>query len=152
MYWTFAVMLLTSGILMMPNGYIVLAHPSGAQTEHLGYHMGLVPFVILVFFLGVAMGIGKAAVYKHIPEYFPDNVGSVGGLVGMLGGLGGFFLPPMFAYSKAWSGLPSSTFACLFVVTAICAVWMQLTVVHLLNHHSPQLANHFDTEHVSTRA
>lgn len=152
MYWTFAVMLLTSGILMMPNGYIVLAHPSGAQTEHLGYHMGLVPFVILVFFLGVAMGIGKAAVYKHIPEYFPDNVGSVGGLVGMLGGLGGFFLPPMFAYSKAWSGLPSSTFACLFVVTAICAVWMHLTVVHLLNHHSPQLANHFDTEHVSTRA
>ena len=70
----------------------------------------------------------------------------------MLGGLGGFFLPPMFAYSKAWSGLPSSTFACLFVVTAICAVWMHLTVVHLLNHHSPQLANHFDTEHVSTRA
>jgi NNP family nitrate/nitrite transporter-like MFS transporter len=98
------------------------------------------------------MGIGKAAVYKHIPEYFPDNVGSVGGLVGMLGGLGGFFLPPMFAYSKAWTGLPSSTFACLFVVTAICAVWMHLTVVHLLNHHSPQLANHFDTEHVSTRA
>ena len=106
MYWTFAVMLITSGILMMPNGYIVLAHPSGAQTEHLGYHMGLVPFVILVFFLGVAMGIGKAAVYKHIPEYFPDNVGSVGGLVGMLGGLGGFFPPADVRLLEGLDGSP----------------------------------------------
>ncbi len=67
------------------------------------------------------MGVGKAAVYKHIPEYFPDNVGSVGGLVGMLGGLGGFVLPPMFAYTKAWSGFPSSTFFVLFVLTVGCA-------------------------------
>ena len=42
------------------------------------------------------MGIGKAAVYKHIPEYFPHDVGAVGGLVGMLGALGGFLLPPLF--------------------------------------------------------
>ena len=48
---------------------------------------------ILVFLLGCAMGVGKAAVFKHIPEYFPDNVGSVGGLVGMLGGLGGGGMP-----------------------------------------------------------
>jgi NNP family nitrate/nitrite transporter-like MFS transporter len=73
------------------------------------------------------MGIGKAAVYKHIPEYFPDNVGAVGGLVGMLGGLGGFFLPPLFAYTTAWSGFPSSsTFFVLFVLTVVCAVWMHL--------------------------
>ena len=97
------------------------------------------------------MGVGKAAVYKHIPEYFPDNVGSVGGLVGMLGGLGGFFLPPMFAYSKEWTGFPSSTFACLFLLTVACAVWMHLTVVQLLHQGSPELADHFDTEHVSTR-
>ena len=74
------------------------------------------PFTILVFLLGCAMGIGKAAVFKHIPEYFPDNVGAVGGLVGMLGGLGGFFLPPLFAYTKAWSGFPSSTFFVLFLL------------------------------------
>ena len=152
MYWTFGVMLVTTGILMMPNGHIVVSHPDGSQTTHLGYQIGLPTFAILVFFLGVAMGIGKAAVYKHIPEYFPDNVGSVGGLVGMLGGLGGFFLPPMFAYTKAWTGFPSSTFACLFIVTAICAVWMHWTVVHMLHSGSPELADHFDTEHVSTRA
>ena len=102
---------------MMPNGFIVISQPDGTQTEHLGYTMTLLPFVALVFVLGCAMGVGKAAVFKHIPEYFPDNVGSVGGLVGMLGGLGGFFLPPLFAYTKVWSGFPSSTFFVLFVLT-----------------------------------
>ncbi len=152
MYATFGVMLLTTGILMMPNGHIVVAHPNGTESTHLGYAIGLVPFAILVFLLGCAMGIGKAAVYKHIPEYFPDNVGSVGGLVGMLGGLGGFFLPPMFAYTKEWTGFPSSTFGCLFLLTVACAVWMHWTVVHLLHSSSPELADHFDTDHVSTRA
>ena len=61
------------------------------------YEMSLPFFVLVVFILCCAMGFGKAAVYKHIPDYFPDNVGSVGGLVGMLGGLGGFILPPLFA-------------------------------------------------------
>lgn len=144
MYWTFGAMLVITGILMMPNGHIVLANPDGTQSEHLAYSIGLVPFVILTVLLGCAMGIGKAAVFKHIPEYFPGNVGSVGGLVGMLGGLGGFFLPPLFAYTKAWSGFPSSTFFVLFVLTAVCAVWMHWTVVHMLHTESPQLARHLE--------
>jgi MFS family permease len=110
--------------------------PDGTR-PHLGYQIGLVWIRDAGVPLGCAMGIGKAAVYKHIPEYFPDNVGSVGGLVGMLGGLGGFFLPPLFAYTKAWSGFPSSTFFCLFLVTAICAVWMHVTVVQMLHEGSP---------------
>ncbi len=150
MYATFAMMLLTTGILMMPNGHIVIVHPDGSQTQHLGYEIGVVGFAILVFLLGCAMGVGKAAVYKHIPEYFPDNVGSVGGLVGMLGGLGGFILPPLFAYTKLWSGFPSSTFFVLFVLTVICAVWMHLTIVRMLHQQAPDLADHFDTDHVST--
>jgi NNP family nitrate/nitrite transporter-like MFS transporter len=40
--------------------------------------------------------LGKAAVFKHIPVYYPDHVGAVGGLVGMIGGLGGFVLPIAF--------------------------------------------------------
>jgi len=106
-----------------------------------------VPFTILVFLLGCAMGVGKAAVFKHIPEYFPDNVGSVGGLVGMLGGLGGFFLPPLFAYTKAWSGFPSSTFFVLFVLAAVCTAWMHWTVVHMLHQQSPDLARHIESPH-----
>lgn len=152
MYVTFAVMLVTTGILMMPNGHIVIAHADGTQTEHLGYGINVVWFTVLVFLLGCSMGIGKAAVYKHIPEYFPDNVGSVGGLVGMLGGLGGFILPPLFAYTKAWTGFPTSTFFVLFVLTAICAVWMHWTIVGMLHEQSPELADHFDTEHIDTRS
>jgi NNP family nitrate/nitrite transporter-like MFS transporter len=140
MYWTFGVMLVASGILMMPNGFITVVQPDGSTSEHLGYTMGIVPFTVLLFILGCAMGVGKAAVFKHIPEYFPDNVGSVGGLVGMLGGLGGFFLPPLFAYTKIWTGFPTSTFFVLFLLTAVCAVWMHWTVVHMLHQQSPELA------------
>lgn len=144
MYATFALMLGTSGILMMPNGYVTVVHPDGQESTHLAYSIGLVWFVVLVFLLGCAMGLGKAAVFKHIPEYFPDNVGSVGGLVGMLGGLGGFFLPPLFAYTKTWSGFPSSTFFCIFILVAFCAVWMHLTIVSMLHDKAPELARNID--------
>ena len=143
-YWTFGAMLVVTGILMMPNGHIVISHPDGTQSEHLAYSIGVVPFAVLVFLLGCAMGVGKAAVFKHIPEYFPDNVGAVGGLVGMLGGLGGFFLPPLFAYTKAWSGFPSSTFFVLFILTLVCAVWMHWTVLRMLHAESPELAGRLE--------
>jgi MFS transporter, NNP family, nitrate/nitrite transporter len=141
MYGTFAVMIVTSGILMMPNGHIVINHADGRATEHLAYAMHIVPFTVLLFLLGCAMGVGKAAVYKHIPEYFPSAVGPVGGLVGMLGGLGGFFLPPMFAYTERWSGFPTSTFFVLFVLSVVCLVWMHLTIVRMLHAESPALAD-----------
>ena len=91
---------------MMPQGHIVVEvskskHENGF-IEVMPWHVGVLPFVILTILLGCAMGIGKAAVYKHIPEYFPTHVGAVGGLVGMLGALGGFFLLPIFGYTQAW--------------------------------------------------
>ncbi|MFV0462094.1 MAG: MFS transporter [Nostocoides sp.] len=141
MYGVLAVMLVTTGLLMMPNGHLVIDHADGSETTHLPYALGILPFTVLLVILGSAMGIGKAAVYKHIPEYFPENVGSVGGLVGMLGGLGGFFLPPLFAYTTAWTGFPTSTFFVLFVLVAACAVWMHWTIVRMLHEESPDLAD-----------
>ena len=52
------------------------------------YRIGLWPFAGLTFMLGCAMGVGKASVYKYIPDCFPNDVGAVGGVVGMLPLLG----------------------------------------------------------------
>ena len=144
MYLTFSVMLLASGILMMPYGYIVLENPDGSSTEVLPWSVGVVLFTVLVFLIGCAMGVGKAAVYKHIPEYFPKDVGAVGGLVGSLGALGGVFLPPMFAFAERWTGMPQSTFMVLFLVTAIAAIWMQWTIHRMLHAAAPALAGKID--------
>jgi NNP family nitrate/nitrite transporter-like MFS transporter len=151
MYWTFGVMMASTLVLSMPNGHIVVQTREGAR-EVLPYTIGIVPFAIVVFILGCSMGIGKAAVYKHIPEYFPHDVGAVGGLVGMLGGLGGFLLPPLFAYSQRWTGFPSSTFFVLFLLTVVCSVWMHWTVVGMLHEKAPELAKHLETPPEQTTA
>jgi len=147
MYFTFTTMLIASGILMMPYGHIVLSNTDGTTSEVMPWSVGTALFTLLVFIMGCAMGIGKAAVYKHIPEYFPNDVGAVGGLVGSLGALGGFFLPLLFAYTTAWSGLPQSTFFVIFVVTLIAMLWMHITVVSLLHKASPELSNKFEHDH-----
>jgi NNP family nitrate/nitrite transporter-like MFS transporter len=147
MYATFAMMLLTSGVLMMPYGYIVLSMPDGTERQVLPWNLGITAFAIIVFLMGCAMGIGKAAVFKHIPEYFPHDVGSVGGLVGSLGALGGFFLPPLFAYSAAWLNMPQATFMVVFALTVVAALWMHFTVVKLLHQASPELTHKFELPH-----
>ena len=91
------------------------------------------------------MGIGKAAVYKYIPEYFPQDVGAVGGLVGLLGALGGFFLPPIFAFLLEWTWIPQTTFFVLFLLTAVSFMWLHLTVWRMLHSASPHLETHFET-------
>ena len=151
MYWVFGVMLLALLGLSAPQGHIVLYVPekvhAGGQVETMRFVMGPVLFTFLVFIVGCGMGIGKAAVYKHIPEYFPKDVGAVGGLVGLFGALGGFFLPLLFAYSFKATGIPQTTFAILFLVTLASAIWMHLVVMKLLKQASPHLANVFDSPH-----
>jgi NNP family nitrate/nitrite transporter-like MFS transporter len=85
-------------------------------------------FTILVFVIGIAMGIGKAAVYKYIPEYFPTEVGVVGGAVGVIGGLGGFFCPIIFGYLLRGIGLWTTTWIFFFLVTMTCLIWLHITV------------------------
>lgn len=96
-------------------------------------------FAVLVMLLGIVWGIGKAAVYKHIPEYFPEQVGVVGGMVGVLGGLGGFFSPIIFGYLLDGTGLWTSAWMFMFFLSAICLLWMHLVVQRMMREKHPQL-------------
>jgi len=106
--------------------------------------MGPWLFTILIFVVGIAMGIGKAAVYKYIPEYFPADVGAVGGLVGMLGALGGFFLPPIFSYLWIATALPQSPFFVLFLLSAVSLIWLHLVVLRIMRQATPHLRHKFE--------
>jgi NNP family nitrate/nitrite transporter-like MFS transporter len=88
-------------------------------------------FVVCVELLGVAMGIGKASVYKYIPEYFPRDIGAAGGLVGALGALGGFFLPIGFGYLETASGRPESCFWLMTGLVVACLAWLHAVVIRL---------------------
>ena len=91
--------------------------------------IGIVPFVMITIMLGFFMSLGKAAVYKHIPVYYPDHVGSVGSLVGLIGGLGGFILPISFGVMNDVIGVWTSCFMLMFGIVAISLTWMHFAII-----------------------
>ena len=126
MYWTFGVAAVTTFMLSYPNTDYVIHGIHGPIT--FSTSLSLVPFVILIFVLGFFMSLGKAAVYKHIPVYYPDHVGSVGGLVGMIGGLGGFVLPIAFGALLDLTGIWTSCFMLLFAIVGVSLAWMHFSI------------------------
>ncbi|MGH1417968.1 MAG: nitrate/nitrite transporter [Hyphomicrobiaceae bacterium] len=132
MYITFIVSAICTFMLSYPKtDYIIygIEGPIRFSTE-----MGLVAFVIAIFTLGFFMSLGKAAVYKHIPVYYPDHVGSVGGLVGMIGGLGGFILPISFGAMNDLTGVWTSCFMLLFLIVVASLAWMHFSIVLMERH------------------
>ena len=129
MYWTFGASILFLFMLAYPKtDYIIhgIEGPIAFSTE-----MSLIPFIICIFGLGFFMSLGKAAVYKHIPVYYPDHIGSVGGLVGMIGGLGGFILPILFGVMNDLTGIWTSCFMLLFGIVAVALLWMHFSILHM---------------------
>ncbi|MDR6707503.1 MAG: MFS transporter [Novosphingobium sp. SCN 63-17] len=122
MYATFGVSLLLLFMLSYPATDYVIHGIKG--DIRFSTSMGLVPFVLTVFVLGFFMALGMAAVFKHIPVYYPDHVGPVGGLVGMVGGLGGFVLPIVFGVVSDLTGIWTSCFAVLFLLVGVALAWM----------------------------
>ncbi len=88
-------------------------------------------FTALLFIVGMAMGIGKAAVFRFIPSYYPNEVGAVGGLVGALGGLGGFVLAFVFAYIVGITHVKQSAFGVVALVAVASLVWFHFSVLGL---------------------
>lgn len=101
-------------------------------------------FAVLVIILGSIWGIGKAAVYKHIPDYFPHEVGVVGGMVGVIGGLGGFVCPIIFGYLLEGTGLWTSCWFFMLLVSAICLFWMHHVIKKMEKEQAPKLQHVFE--------
>ena len=80
----------------------------------------------LIFIIGIMMGVGGAAVFKHISDFYPDSMGTVGGIVGVLGGLGGFIGPIIFGYLLKATGVWTTSWMFLAVLVAICIVLQRL--------------------------
>ena len=129
MYWTFGVSLVCLLMLSYPDtDYVIhgIEGPIAFSTR-----MNLIPFVITIFVLGFFMSLGKAAVYTHIPIYYPKEIGAVGGLVGMIGGLGGFVLPIAFGVMADLTNIWTSCFMLLFAIVAVSFAWMHFAIRHM---------------------
>ncbi|MDO8534819.1 MAG: MFS transporter [Xanthobacteraceae bacterium] len=126
MYWTFSVAAVTTFLLSYPPADYIVRGIHGPITFHI--EISLVGFAVFLSILGFFLSLGMAAVFKHIPVYYPNNVGAVGGLVGMIGGLGGFVLPIAFGALTDLTGVWTSCFMLLFVGVAVAFTWMHVAV------------------------
>lgn len=149
MYWTFGACAICTFLLSYPATDYIVHGIEGPIRFTIA--MGLVPFVLLTVVLGFFMSLGKAAVYKHIPVYYPDNVGSVGGFVGMIGGLGGFLLPITFGAMNDLIGVWTSCFMLLFVIVAVSLAWMHFAILAMEKRLHPELRGPQDLPELERR-
>jgi NNP family nitrate/nitrite transporter-like MFS transporter len=77
-------------------------------------------FTIGALGMAAVIGLGNGAVFKLVPQYFPQSVGSVTGLVGAAGGLGGFFPPLIVGGVKQATGAFTWGFILLAVFGVMC--------------------------------
>ena len=137
MYVTFIGSVLCTFLLSYPaTSYVVQGIRGPIEFE---IALGFIPFMLLTMVLGFFMSLGKAAVYKHIPVYYPGRVGSVGGVVGLIGGLGGFILPIAFGGMNDLIGVWTSCFMLLFLIVAVSLVWMHMAIRRMEKAEHPEL-------------
>ena len=101
-------------------------------------------YLVLVILIGISWGIGSAAVFKHIPDYFPNEVGVIGGMVGLLGGLGGFFGPIIFGYLLAFTGFWTSSWFFILALSLTCLIWMHRVIVKMTKEKLPEISKDMD--------
>ena len=129
MYWTFTASIIACFFLSYPATTYIVQGIEGPIKFDIAISLPI--FVSLTIILGFFMSLGKAAVYKHIPVYYPEHVGSVGGIVGLIGGLGGFCLPIAFGFMNDVIGVWTSCFMLLFGITAFALLWMHASILYM---------------------
>ncbi|HVC16001.1 MAG TPA: nitrate/nitrite transporter [Rhodanobacter sp.] len=142
MYWTFSVSLVCTFLLSYPATHYTVDGIRGPI--HFNLAIGVMPFALLLFVLGFFMSLGTAAVYKHVPTYYSESVGAVGGMVGMIGGLGGFVLPIAFGAMNDLVGIWTSCFMLLFLLAGSALTWMHFAILRMERRHFPQVQGETD--------
>jgi NNP family nitrate/nitrite transporter-like MFS transporter len=120
-WWVFWVSIVCLFFLSYPPTTLIIHGIKGNVSVEIA--VGVVLFTVLVFIVGLAQGIGKASVYRSLADYYPNNMGSVGGLVGVIGGLGGFTMPIMFGIAADATNVRSSTFMLMYVILGGVMIW-----------------------------
>ena len=137
MYISFSTCAVGLFFLSYPNTHYVVEGINGPIPFSIVPHMGVRAAVLAV--MGMTMSLGMAAVFKHIPEYYPQHVGAVGGVVSMIGGLGGFFLPIAFGVMNDWVGIWTSCFMLMFLVAATNLLWMHFSILYMNRQRFPEI-------------
>ncbi|WP_185232650.1 MFS transporter [Teredinibacter franksiae] len=91
---------------------------------HITIEINVWVFTALIFVIGIAQGFGRASVYKTLNDYYPRQMGAVGGFVAAMGALGGCTLPIAFGLVVDAVGIYSACFMLLYGVLAICMITM----------------------------
>ena len=87
-----------------------------------GTYKHMVPLTAACLTLALFLGLGTGAVFKLVPQWYPDRVGAVTGVVGAAGGLGGFFPPLVMAFVKSQTGSYTLGFLLMAAVAVIAFV------------------------------
>ena len=74
------------------------------------------------FWVATVLIVAMCAVFKLVPEWFPDRVGAVTGVVGAAGGLGGFFPPLIMGIVKSATGGYALGFVLMALVAFACLI------------------------------
>lgn len=127
-------------VVSYPSTSYIVHGMSGDHKFSIGTNIWV--FTVLIFVIGIAQGIGKASVYRIIHDYYPDNMGSVGGMVGVIGGLGGFTLPIFFGIASDLLDVRTSCFMLLFGVVAICMISMHIAIRNMRSSEGLDLHHH----------
>lgn len=138
MYASFVVAVVATFLLSYPATTYVVDGIDGPIQFRIATDLPV--FMAVLVLLGFFMSLGMAAVFKHIPVYYPNDIGAVGGLVGMIGGLGGFVLPIAFGAMNDMLHVWTSCFMLLFALVATALAWMHFAVRRMERARTPELA------------
>jgi NNP family nitrate/nitrite transporter-like MFS transporter len=137
--------------LMRPLGGVLSDRIGGARVLS-GVLAGVIPFALLMTWpsmlpftvgaLGCAalLGTGNGAVFKLVPEFFPNSIATVTGLVGAIGGLGGFFPPLVLGFFRDRLGVVWPGFVLLALTAA--ALWLLNARLFLPRQRALELGGH----------